>query len=573
MKKILGYFLIIILSGVIFVLSFNYSSSNSPKTYYNVYLDDELIGMIEKKEELEDYINSQADTIRDNVRNYTLKLDSIDALSKVDSETSNLGYSKENTAKYVIDNKSKFDLSDLDIDNIQNYLDEKLYELSEKEIDEMRDYVSQNSIYLSVDNVYTPNGIEIEKVYTYNKDIKDVKEVYKEIASKRAYSIAGYVFNIKSNTEGIDDLTIYTTDKEVFSSAIESLITIFVDDDKYDLYKSNNQKGATVDNPTIDNIYVKEDITYKAVNIPVDEKIYTSSQDLSAYLLYGDNFEEKTVEAKVGDDIETIAFNNKISVQEFLLFNTQYQDRYNMVVPGTQVTIAKIDPKIQIVVEKYEISKKDTAYDTIEKYDPNIAQGRVIVTQEGVNGEELVTQNVQEINGQITYVDPISNETVKNSIPKIVTIGTKYIPNVGSLTSWLWPTNPGYTLSSYYGYRLQVFGEGNFHSGIDIAGTGYGSPVRAANNGTIQEMRVLRDKNGNYYSYGIYVLINHNNGYYSLYGHMSRFNTEFKEGSTVSRGDIIGYVGSTGWATGPHLHFEIRTCAAYSCTTNPLKFY
>ena len=70
-------------------------------------------------------------------------------------------------------------------------------------------------------------------------------------------------------------------------------------------------------------------------------------------------------------------------------------------------------------------------------------------------------------------------------------------------------------------------------------------------------------------------MINHNNGYYSMYGHMAGFAEGLSVGSVVSRGQIIGYVGSSGWATGPHLHFEIRTCPYYSlsCYTNPLSYY
>ena len=68
-------------------------------------------------------------------------------------------------------------------------------------------------------------------------------------------------------------------------------------------------------------------------------------------------------------------------------------------------------------------------------------------------------------------------------------------------------------------------------------------------------------------------MINHNNGYYSLYAHMSSFAKDISVGSTVSRGQVIGYVGSTGRASGPHLHFEIRNCARYACVTNPLSYY
>ena len=88
----------------------------------------------------------------------------------------------------------------------------------------------------------------------------------------------------------------------------------------------------------------------------------------------------------------------------------------------------------------------------------------------------------------------------------------------------------------------------------------------ATNNGEIVEI--------GYTSYGLgyYIIINHNNGYYSVYGHMSRFYEGMSKGTTVERGQQIGYIGSSGWATGPHLHFEIRTCPKYECHVNPWPF-
>ena len=350
-------------------------------------------------------------------------------------------------------------------------------------------------------------------------------------------------------------------------------LTTFLADDvnymtyeEYEAYKNDQQTEIVTTGSIIENIYVQEEITYKAVNIPVEEKIYTSSKDLSAYLLYGDKFEEKKVKVKTGDSIESLAFENQISVQEFLIFNSQYTSRDNLLVTGTDVTISTVDPKIKIVVESYEVVDKETDFEIIEQHDKNLTQGSIVVAQQGENGLERVSQNVKSVNGEISYVDPEGKEVLKSSIPKIINIGTKYVPNVGSTASWGWPTNSGYTFSSYYGYRLQLFGEGNFHSGIDIAGTGYGSNVYAANNGTIVTMEYV-------YNYGYHIIINHNNGYYTVYAHMKGFAPNLSVGSTVSRGQIIGYVGDTGWATGPHLHYEIRTCARYACTTNPLNYY
>ena len=568
MKKISTYFLIILLSVVVFLLGFNHKTGIQPNTFYQVYLDDEVIGIIKSKEELENYINSQADTIRDNIREYNLKLSAIDTLKEYESSIPVGNYTLIDKVNYLIVNKDKYNLTDFDIDNLNFYKQEKLYNYSEYEINEMRDYVTKNDVYQHVDDVYTPNGIEIKKIYTYHGNITTVESIYKQIIARKSCTISGYKFVIESSTDGVDDIEIYTIDKNIFSNAIEDVINVFVDDEQYEAYKNNEQEQIKTTGSIIENIYVEQEITYKAVNIPVEEKIYTNSTDLSAYLLYGDNFEQKSVKVKVGDSIESLTIENKISVQEFLIFNSQYTSRDNLLVPGTDVIISTIDPKIQIVVETYEVVDKETAFDIIEQYDENLAQGSTTIAQEGENGMERVSQNVKSMNGEIKYVDPAGKKVLKKSVPKIINIGTKYIPNVGSTTSWGWPTEKGYTFSSYYGYRLQIFGEGNFHSGVDIAGTGYGSKVYAANNGTVEVIKDLGTR-----SYGKHIIINHNNGYYTVYAHLSGFSKEISVGSTVSRGQIIGYVGSSGWATGPHLHYEIRTCSSYSCTTNPLKYY
>ncbi len=115
--------------------------------------------------------------------------------------------------------------------------------------------------------------------------------------------------------------------------------------------------------------------------------------------------------------------------------------------------------------------------------------------------------------------------------------------------SWAWPC-PGCTyVTSRAGNRFHpIFQEWRYHSGLDI-GAGYGSSVVASDSGTV----IMADWNG---GYGNCVMLDHGNGYYTLYGHLSGY--AVSEGQSVSQGQTIAYVGDTGWATGPHLHFEIR---------------
>ena len=111
-----------------------------------------------------------------------------------------------------------------------------------------------------------------------------------------------------------------------------------------------------------------------------------------------------------------------------------------------------------------------------------------------------------------------------------------------------WPTDGGF-ISSPFGGRPNPFsGYGrDWHPGIDIA-VDYGTPVYASAAGYVQQA-------GWYGGYGKYIRLGHDFGYETAYGHMSRL--AVSAGSFVKKGEVIGYVGSTGYSTGPHLHFEI----------------
>jgi murein DD-endopeptidase MepM/ murein hydrolase activator NlpD len=106
-------------------------------------------------------------------------------------------------------------------------------------------------------------------------------------------------------------------------------------------------------------------------------------------------------------------------------------------------------------------------------------------------------------------------------------------------------------ISSIFGARKHpIFGEWRNHTGTDYAAA-EGTPVRAIGDGIV----VFAGKKG---GYGNMIDIRHRNGMVSRYGHMRNFATAMRPGTRVAMGSTIGYVGMTGWATGPHLHFEIR---------------
>ena len=108
----------------------------------------------------------------------------------------------------------------------------------------------------------------------------------------------------------------------------------------------------------------------------------------------------------------------------------------------------------------------------------------------------------------------------------------------------------GARLSSNFGYRKHpISGYSKLHKGTDFAAPS-GTPIYAAGNGVVE--RASR-----YGGYGNYVRIQHANGYETAYAHMLRYGPGVKAGHRIRQGEIVGYVGTTGASTGPHLHYEV----------------
>jgi len=127
----------------------------------------------------------------------------------------------------------------------------------------------------------------------------------------------------------------------------------------------------------------------------------------------------------------------------------------------------------------------------------------------------------------------------------------------GSLKCPIWSS---YRISSRYGWRIHpILHTRRFHDGVDLA-CPTGTPIHAADKGLVVFA-------GWQNAYGRTILVDHGSGISTMYAHCSRFAVQ--KGQRVTRGQVIGYVGNTGWSTGPHLHFGLRK---YGKPINPMKF-
>ncbi len=483
MKKFFCIFSTILIAVATFILSYNYFSNKNPNTFYQVYMNGEVIGVIKSKSELEKYINNE---------------------------------NKELQKKY------------------------------------------------GTDKVYSPNGLSIQRIMTYNGSVDNVKKIYKKIEKLSPFTIRGY--QVKINTDYVDESDgknkvkteiIYIVNKDDLEKSINSVIETFVGKDKYKAYIDDNQVEITDIGEYIDDVYLDNDITIKEANIPVTEVIYSNSEDLAQYLLYGGNTEEKTYVIKEGDTIESVSYDNQINPEEFLISNPSFTSINNLLFVGQSVIIKQTNPQIQVVEEKTVVEDQVDQFQTIVKYDNNKYIGDDVVEQEGQNGTNRVNMKIKYINNSIAYINTISKNVITPTVDKIVVYGNKYASAVGSTSIWKWPCDSHYITSHFARFRINpVTGRHESHQATDIYNP-YNSRIYAANNGTVVKATW-------HWSYGNYVVIDHNNGFATLYAHMNSI--AVKAGQTVNRGQVIGYVGSTGIATGPHLHFEAIK------TSNNMKF-
>ncbi len=410
-----------------------------------------------------------------------------------------------------------------------------------------------------VSNVYPPNGFVIKEHNTYEDEVVSAKAIYETIKDKEDFTVQGYTIKIKFKEEEKQDLVINVLDENVFKEALTSVVTAFVDKDEFYAYINNTQEPIDEVGEIIEDLYFEETITIKPTFISVNDKIYTNANELTQYLLFGPEKKKEAYTVKQGDTIASISEEQKLNTQEFLIANPKYKNENSILTIGDKVDITLINPVLTLVENIYSVSDEEQKYETEEKYDSTKPITFSEITQNGITGIERISRETQVVNGEPNQgVGKFSSVTIRETQNEIITKGG-YKPNghyVDQGGAWGWPTNRPYVITSEFAYRW-----GSFHNAIDISIHPMGSPIYATKDGVVVETEKNCANVGSYRNqcggtYGNHVIINHNNEYYTMYAHMLQ-NVEVNVGDTVKRGQIIGYMGSSGSSTGVHLHYGI----------------
>lgn len=420
-----------------------------------------------------------------------------------------------------------------------------------------------------VEKVYPPNGLSINKVYTYNHDIVSEEKIYNQVKEKESFTIEGYTVTITYNDnssstildKGIKELKIYSLDKDIIKKALYNTAIAFIGEDELESYESKTQSEIIDEGEKLTSVYYAETITIKKDYISSEEKIFTDVDELSMYLLYGTNEKQKTVTVKATDDLETIADNNNLNILELLVANPTIT-KDTLLIEGQEINIGLIDPVVSVTYGKQVVETVDIAYSTKYVDDDGKYASYKETTTKGQNGKTKITQNIVYKNGEITSLLIVNKEVITPVIDEVITRGTKGInsmihDNSLGTADFYWPTSTPFVITSTFKWRW-----GKHHNGIDISCSGFGTPIYSSTSGTVVEINSSCPSRGYYGSscgsgYGNFIRIQDPSGNLIYYAHTTN-DIKVRVGQTVTQGQHIGYMGNSGSSTGIHLHWQIN---------------
>lgn len=345
----------------------------------------------------------------------------------------------------------------------------------------------------------------------------------------------------------------YVKDEAEYEQALQLLKLQYVSKKELDIF-SNTQMSRTVAAPLKKNetrileVGLLEEVEgKKAKTVPT---AVLSAVDAAALLQTG-TLEKEEYAVQEGDVLGSIAKKHDLTLAQLLELNPNiHENSLLQIGQKLNVTVNKPLLTVKVVEEKMKVETIDYAH--IVKEDPTMPKGDKKVVSEGAAGKKKVSYLITIENGERTERVVTDEEIIEEPEDRVVVVGTKEIPSRGT-GSFAWPTNGGY-ISSHVGQRW-----GAFHRGIDIARPS-NYTIKASDNGVV----TFTGWDG---TYGNKIVVNHNNGYETVYAHLSKIDVSV--GQVVERGSAIGVMGSTGNSTGTHLHFEIHKNGVVE---NPLSY-
>jgi murein DD-endopeptidase MepM/ murein hydrolase activator NlpD len=354
-------------------------------------------------------------------------------------------------------------------------------------------------------------------------------ELAEAIEDSVSYLAKGYVISVN----GVDIVALST--EEEARGVISDLRSNYIAQ-----ISDSNQR-------VVEEVLIKENVDVNPKEVP--SAMFRNREEAVAILTRGTDKVMNYV-VKRGDSLWAIAEANDMTLSDILKANPTVNPDFIQI--GQNLSLVVPDPYVTLASREVLTYTVGIPYDVSVSYDDSLWPWQETVIQAGKSGAKEVVQEITRENGKEVSRVTLSEKVISNPVTKKISRGSKQVPPMGS-DDMVWPTQG--SITSNFGWRW-----GRMHEGLDI-GASTGTEILAADSGMVS----FAGWNG---GYGYLVKIDHGGGKETRYGHMSKI--ACKVGQTVTKGDVIGYVGSTGVSTGPHLHFEVRINGV---AKNPLDYY
>ncbi|WP_349410884.1 M23 family metallopeptidase [Pseudalkalibacillus sp. SCS-8] len=427
--------------------------------------------------------------------------------------------------------------------NEKNVVEDTKAQMIQKAEDRFKDI----QLTVNEDIQYVPERI-------FNPDV-DHEAVKKKLQDQLSIGILGAKLSFGGKTLG------YFKTAEEAEEVVRELKLKYTDEKTLDKLQKQAEEKADSDKSG-EQKEEKKSVEDETFSVSFDNEVQITSEKVSIDDLIDqekamERFKKGTLKktshkVKEDDTIESIVEKYDITREELFELNPDLSELTKLK-EGEKLIVKEYKPFAKVVVKERVTKEHKIAYDSEVKEDDTMPKGESKISQKGKDGKKSVQYEITSVNGEVTDKNVVAEEVLSEPVTEIKIKGTKVIPSRGT-GSFHWPTVGGY-ISSHKGQRW-----GRQHKGIDIARPS-NRAILAVDNGTVVSAGF------NSGGYGNRIIINHNNGFKSVYAHLASMNVSV--GQTVKKGQKIGVMGSTGHSTGVHLHFELYKNGAL---LNPLKY-
>ena len=365
------------------------------------------------------------------------------------------------------------------------------------------------------------------------------------------FLLSGFFYFIISSNKSLSSKSLLESNE--FKKDFKNTYSFFFNDNSI----ANKKIIKVTAGDSLQKILLKEKIPIEEVNkiyqITKDKINLTKLQKGQTITVIFKKKEDKLLISRISFQIDELTtayiYNNKKTNDYEVRLNQKNLEKVNFLAKGVIVnslfaSAQKIDVDAEVVVEfarifgfeidfQRDIRKNDEFQIFYERFEDdegeNFKNGNILFAYLKNSGRKIKLYRYKDSKNNIGYFTP-DGKSIEKALMKT-------------------PIN-GARLSSGYGMRKHpILGYNKLHQGTDFAAR-RGTPIMASGSGTVERASWFG-------AYGKYIRIRHNSTYKTAYAHLSKFGRNIKAGRKVRQGQIIGYVGSTGRSTGPHLHYEV----------------